>query len=257
MACAKHPILACYSFTQPAFSCRLKLTTHYLIRTPNRASGLMSRGGPQQAAAQGLPANWTDTDDDLLCALVADFEKNWAFIAEVLSTTSALQGITRRADFVKVRGAQALWLVQMGMACAGLALSAVLCCREVIACCASASRRRWLSWLMDCVFAVGKMVGKDYMTLYHWVASTFQYHLCSWWFASLPPPVPWSCCFFLPHTIVTASVACPSTHLVLPLLPSAHRHAMASWPRCPWIRRSPGRRPTSWTPTAPPSHGRP
>jgi hypothetical protein len=64
---------------------------------------LQGRGTLPRGPAAGLPHGWTSTDDELLCALVSEFGQNWGFVADVLSSTSALQGVVRRSEWCKQR----------------------------------------------------------------------------------------------------------------------------------------------------------
>lgn len=85
---------------------------------------LPGRPSLPRLAAPGMPHNWTQVDDELLCALVQEFfqsphqphthavQANWHFVADVLTSTGVLMGVSRRADWCKQRHVQLLKSVQ-------------------------------------------------------------------------------------------------------------------------------------------------
>lgn len=69
----------------------------------HRMPSLMGRASLARAPSTGVPQSWTLNDDHLLCALVAEFGPNWAFVSDVLTSTSSIQGVARRPDLCKQR----------------------------------------------------------------------------------------------------------------------------------------------------------
>jgi hypothetical protein len=81
---------------------------------------LPGRASLPRLTAPGMPHNWTQVDDELLCALVQEFfqsphqphnhavQANWHFVADVLTSTGTLMGVARRPDWCKQRHVQLL-----------------------------------------------------------------------------------------------------------------------------------------------------
>lgn len=63
----------------------------------------MARGGPW-GRSQGLGQGpWSQQDDQLLIAIVAEFNQNWHLVADVLRSASSMSGVTRKFDMCKHR----------------------------------------------------------------------------------------------------------------------------------------------------------
>jgi hypothetical protein len=59
----------------------------------------MRRAPPQP----NMPANWTQEDDSLLCAVTNEFGQNWSLVSDVLSSTCSMQGIHRKPEWCRAR----------------------------------------------------------------------------------------------------------------------------------------------------------
>jgi hypothetical protein len=60
-------------------------------------------GAPRGPSHPLLPHGWGYDDDALLAALVVEYGANWHFLADTLSSTAALAGVTRRSEWCKQR----------------------------------------------------------------------------------------------------------------------------------------------------------
>ncbi|KAK9824609.1 hypothetical protein WJX72_011693 [[Myrmecia] bisecta] len=72
-------------------------------KAPGSGSQLGRVRSTSAGGMAGQPIAWTPQDDQLLCAIVHEFGANWVLVSDVLSSSSAMQGIHRRPDACRYR----------------------------------------------------------------------------------------------------------------------------------------------------------